>query len=100
MAKKKNVEPMGDKILVKPMTREETTKSGIILPEIGSKERPQEGEVLAVGPGRKNDDGKVIAMTIKVGDKIIFSKYGPSEIKIADEELLILSESDVLAIIK
>ena len=100
MAKKQTIQPLGDRILVRALALEETTKAGIILPDTSSKERPQEGEVLAVGTGKKNDDGKVLPMTIKVGDRVLFSKYGPTEIKIDREELLILSESDVLAIIK
>ena len=99
MAKQK-VEPLADRLLVRPISKEETTKSGIILPDTSTKERPQEGEVLATGPGKKNEDGKVIPMTIKIGDRVLFSKYSPTEIKIDEEELYILSEGDVLAIIK
>jgi len=95
----KKIEPLGDRILVKPLAREEKTESGIILPDL-SKERPQEGEVVAVGPGRRNEEGKNIPPAVKVGDRILFSKYGPTEIKINKEDYLILSESDVLAIIK
>lgn len=96
MAKK--IQPLGDKLLVRPYTQEETTASGIILPETASKERPEEGEVLAIGPGSKADDGTRIAIDeIAVGDTIVFTKYGPQEIKIDGEELLLVSIKDVLA---
>jgi chaperonin GroES len=90
------LEPLGDRVIVKPIEREETTKSGIVLPDT-VKERPQEGEVLAAGPGRMTDDGKRIEMDIKKGDKVIYAKYGGTEIKIDEEELIILRESDILA---
>jgi len=90
------LEPMADRLVVKPIEREEMTKGGIVLPDT-AKEKPQEGEVLAVGPGRLSDDGKRIAMDVKVGDIVIYAKYGGTEIKIEDEELMILRESDILA---
>lgn len=90
------LQPLGDRIVVKPMKRDEVTKSGIVLPDT-AKEKPQEGEVIAVGPGKLGDDGKRIEMEVKKGDKILYAKYGGTEIKIEDEELLILRESDVLA---
>jgi chaperonin GroES len=90
------LEPLGDRLVVKPIAKEEVTKSGIVLPDT-AKEKPQEGEVLAVGPGRLTDDGQRIPMDIKVGDIIIYAKYGGSEIKIDNEELIILREADVLA---
>ena len=92
------LEPMADRIVVKPIEREEKTKAGIYLPDT-AKEKPQEGEVLAVGPGRLSDDGKRIAMDVKVGDVVIYAKYGGTEIKDedTDEELVILRESDILA---
>ena len=83
-------------MVVKPIEKEEMTKGGIYLPDT-AKEKPQEGEVVAVGPGRMTDDGKRIAMDLKVGDKVIYSKYGGSEIKIDDVEMIILRESDILA---
>ena len=89
-------QPLADRLVVKPIEREEVTKGGIVLPDT-AKEKPQEGEVLAVGPGRLSDDGKRIAMEVKVGDTVIYAKYGGSEIKIEDEELVILRESDILA---
>jgi chaperonin GroES len=90
------IKPLGDKILVKPLEKEERTKSGIVLPDT-AKEKPQEGEVLAVGKGKYIED-KLVPLDVKVGDRIIFSKYSPTEIKVDGEELYILSESDVLAV--
>jgi len=90
------LQPMADRLVVRPIEREEVTKGGIYLPDT-AKEKPQEGEVLAVGPGRLSEDGKRIAMDVKVGDRVIYSKYGGTEIKIDDEELIILRESDILA---
>ena len=90
------LQPLADRLVVKPIEREEVTKSGIVLPDT-VKEKPQEGEILAVGPGRLSDDGKRIAMEVKVGDTVIYAKYGGTEIKIEDEELVILRESDILA---
>jgi chaperonin GroES len=90
------LQPMADRLVVKPVQKEEVTKGGIILPDT-AKEKPQEGEVIAVGPGRITDDGKRITMDLKVGDRVIYSKYGGSEIKIDDVEYIILRESDILA---
>ena len=90
------LQPLADRLVVKPIEREEVTKGGIVLPDT-VKEKPQEGKVLAVGPGRLSDDGKRIAMEVKVGDTVIYAKYGGTEIKIEDEELVILRESDILA---
>ena len=90
------LQPLADRLVVKPIEREEVTKGGIVLPDT-VKEKPQEGEVLAVGPGRLSDEGKRIAVDIKVGDVVIYAKYGGTEIKIEDEELVILRESDILA---
>ena len=90
------LKPLADRLVVKPIEREEMTKGGIVLPDT-AKERPQEGKVIAVGPGRKSEDGKLIPMDIKVGDRVIYAKYGGTEIKIDDEELIILRESDILA---
>jgi chaperonin GroES len=90
------LQPLADRVLVKPIEKEEKTKSGIYLPDT-AKEKPQEGEVLAVGPGKMSDDGKRIPLDVKVGDRIIYAKYGGTEIKVDDEELIILRESDILA---
>ncbi len=89
-------QPLADRLVVKPTEREEVTKGGIVLPDT-VKEKPQEGKVLAVGPGRLSDDGKRIAMEVKVGDIVIYAKYGGTEIKDNDEELIILEEKQVLA---
>jgi chaperonin GroES len=90
------LQPLADRLVVKPTQKEEKTKGGIFLPDT-AKEKPQEGEVIAVGPGRMTDEGKRIAMDLKVGDQVIYSKYGGSEIKIDDVEMIILRESDILA---
>jgi chaperonin GroES len=90
------LQPLADRIVVKPIEREEVTRGGIVLPDT-IKERPQEGEVLAVGPGRLTDDGKRIPLDIKVGDVVVYAKYGGTEIKVDDEELMILNESNILA---
>ena len=90
------LQPMADRLVVKPIEREEVTKGGIFLPDT-AKEKPQEGEVLAVGPGRLSDDGKRIAMDVAVGDIVVYSKYGGTELKVDDEEVIILRESDILA---
>ena len=90
------LQPLADRVVVKPIEKEEVTKSGIVLPDT-AKEKPQEGEVIAVGPGRLSEEGKRMAIDIAVGDRVIYSKYGGTEIKIDDEELVILRESDILA---
>jgi chaperonin GroES len=90
------LEPLGDRVVVKPMPQEEVTKSGIVIPDT-AKEKPQDGKVIAVGPGRMTEDGKRIAMDVKVGDIVIYAKYGGTEIKEDGEELIILRESDILA---
>ncbi len=90
------LQPFGDRLVVKPIEREEVTKGGIVLPDT-AKEKSQEGEILAIGPGRLSEDGKRIAMDVKVGDIVIYAMYGGTEIKIEDEELVILHEGDILA---
>jgi chaperonin GroES len=90
------LQPLGDRLVVKPMEGEEKTKGGIILPDT-AKEKPQEGKVLAVGPGRLDENGKRIAMEVKVGDVVLYVKYGGTEVKIDGEELIVLRESDILA---
>jgi chaperonin GroES len=89
--------PLGDHVLVKPLSKEEKTEGGIYLPDT-AKEKPQEGEVVAVGQGRMLDNGTRVAPEVKSGDKVIFSKYGGTEFKIEDEEYLIMRENDILAI--
>ena len=88
--------PMSDRLVVKPTQSEEKTKSGIYIPDT-AKEKPQEGKVIAVGPGKMTDEGKSIPMDVEVGDIIIYAKYGGSEIKLDEEELIIMRESDILA---
>jgi chaperonin GroES len=90
------LQPLGDRVVVKPGEKEERTKSGIVIPDT-AKEKPQEGEVMAVGPGRMTDDGKRIVPDVKVGDTVIYAKYGGTEIKIESDTLVILRESDILA---
>ena len=91
--------PLGDRIVVKALARETVTKSGIVLPDT-AKEKPQEGEVLAVGPGKVLDNGKRTALEVQVGQRVLFAKYAGSEVKIDNEELLILRESDVMGIVE
>ena len=93
-----SLKPMGDRVVVKPKGREETTKSGLVLPDTAT-ERPQQGEVLSVGPGRVLENGKRVELDIKVGDTVLFAKYSGTEFKLDNEDLLILSERDVLAIV-
>ncbi|HEY8477232.1 MAG TPA: co-chaperone GroES [Chloroflexota bacterium] len=90
--------PLGDRVVVKPLQREEVTKSGIVLPDT-AKEKPQEGEVVAVGPGRVTDGGERIAMEVKEGDRVLFAKYAGTEFKLDDQEYLIFSERDILAVL-
>ena len=90
------LDPLGDRVVVKPSTKEEVTKGGIVIPDT-AKEKPQEGEVLAVGPGKMTEEGKRIPLDVKVGDIVVYAKYGGTEIKEGDEELIILRESDILA---
>lgn len=91
--------PLGDRIVVKPLARETVTKSGIVLPDT-AKEKPQEGEVLAVGPGKVLDNGKRTTLEVQVGQRILFAKYAGTEVKLDNEELLILRESDVMGIVE
>jgi chaperonin GroES len=92
--------PLGDRVIVKANPKEEVTKSGIILPDTGSKDRPEQGEVIAVGEGRLLENGSRVPMNLKVGNKIVFKKYGPDEVKVDDQEYIVVSESDVLAVIE
>jgi chaperonin GroES len=92
--------PLSDKVIVKALPKEEMTKAGIILPETVDKERPEQGEVIAVGPGRLLDNGSRAAMSVKVGDKVVFKKYSPDEVKLDEVEYLVISESDVMAVIE
>ena len=98
-SKKLSLKPLADRLVVEPVEKEERTASGIILPET-AKEKPQEGPVLAAGPGRTDEDGKRIVMDVKVGDMVLYAKYAGTEVKIDDKKLLILKESDILAIVE
>ena len=91
--------PLGDRVVIRPLAREEVTKSGIVLPDT-AKEKPQQGEVLAVGPGRILDSGERVNMDVKSGDRVLFAKYAGTEFKLEEDELLILSEKDILAIME
>jgi len=93
-----NVRPLEDRILVRPEEGQETTISGIVIPDT-AKEKPQEGVVLAVGPGKRNEDGDLIALDVKEGDRVLYSKYGGTEITVDGEDLLILSSRDALAVL-
>lgn len=95
-----NIKPLSNNIVLEQLKEEEKTKSGILLPQSAEKERPQQGKVVAVGPGKTNSQGKVIPMSIKKGNIVLFSKYGPHEIKVDNKEYLVLKEDDVLAIIE
>ncbi len=90
------LQPLADRVIVRPIEKEEVTRGGIVLPDT-AKEKPQEGQVLAVGPGRLSEDGKRIAMDVAVGDVVVYAKYGGMEYRIDDEEVIILRESDILA---
>jgi len=95
-----NLEPLHDNVLVKSLSKEEKTESGIILPDTVDKEKPEEGEVLAVGPGKLLDNGQRAPMSVKQGDKVVFKKYSPDEVKVDKEEYLVIAEGDIIAIIK
>ena len=94
-----NLRPLGDRVVVRPSDREETTRSGIVIPDT-AKEKPQRGTVIAVGAGRRDDDGERIPMDVSVGDEVLFAKYSGTEFKHEDEDYLILSEKDILAIVQ
>ena len=94
------IKPLSDHILIEPIKGEEKTKSGILLPETSEKEKPEQGKVISVGPGKKDEAGKLIPLEVKEGDKVLFTKYGPSEIKVEDKEYLIPKEEDILAILE
>lgn len=93
------LKPLGDRVVIKTMDREEVTKSGIVLPDTAAKEKPQEGTVVEVGSGRILDNGQKVAMEVKKGDKVIFAKYAGAEIKVDGQEYLVLREQDILAVV-
>ncbi|MCK4355178.1 co-chaperone GroES [Candidatus Parcubacteria bacterium] len=94
------IKPLSDHILIEPIAQEEKTKSGILLPDTADKESPEQGKVIAVGPGRKDESGNIVPMEVKEGDTVLFTKYGPNEIKIEDKEYLIAKQEDILAILE
>ena len=94
-----NIIPISDHVLIEPIKGEETSKGGILLPQTAEKERPEQGKIIAAGPGKKDETGKIIPLEVKPGDKVLFTKYGPNEIKVDDKEYLIAKEEDILAII-
>jgi chaperonin GroES len=93
------LKPLSNKVILEPVTAEEKTKSGIFIPDTASQEKPEQGKVLAVGPGKLKKDGTRMPMDVKVGDTVIFSKYSPSEIKLDNKEYLVVSDEDILAIV-
>ncbi len=99
MSAKLSLKPLGDRLVVEPIEQEEVTAGGIVLPET-AKEKPQQGKVLAAGPGARDDEGKRIEMDVKVGDKVLYAKYAGTEFKLDGKKLLILRESDLLAVIE
>lgn len=96
----KKIRPLGDRVIVKPLGKEEMTKSGIILPDTVDKEKPESGEIIAVGPGKRLESGEIAPMSVKVGDKVVFRKYSPDEITVDDEEVLVIGESDIVGILE
>ena len=95
-----NIKPLSDHVVIEPLKQEEKTKSGILLPETVEKERPEQGKIVAVGPGKKTDEGKIIPLEVKVGDTVLFNKYGPNEVKVDEIEYLIAKEEDILGILE
>ncbi len=94
------ISPLADRVVIEPIEEDETSASGIVIPDTASKERPQKGKVLAVGPGKLGDDNERVVPEVKTGDVVLFTKYGPTEVKLDGKEVLVASESDILAILK
>ena len=94
------IKPLSDHILIEPVKEEEKTASGIFLPDTAQKEKPEQGMVIAVGDGKKTDDGKIVPVSVRAGQKVLFTKYGPTEIKVEGKEYLIAREEDILAVIE
>ncbi|KPL81873.1 MULTISPECIES: co-chaperone GroES [Herpetosiphon] len=94
------IRPLADRVVIKPQAKEEKTKSGLFLPDTASKEKPQEGIVVAVGEGKLDDNGKRVPVAVQVGDSVLFAKYAGTEIKLDDEDYLILAEKDILAVVQ
>ena len=93
------IKPLADHVLIEPLKQEEKTEAGILLPQTAEKERPEQGSVVAVGPGKRSKTGEIIPLEVKPGDRVLFSKYGPNEIKVDDKEYLIARQEDILAVI-
>jgi chaperonin GroES len=100
MADKVNIKPLGGRILVQPLEEEEVTESGLIIPDTASKEKPQQGKVIALGTGRLTEDGDKVDFRVEVGDVVLFKKYSPDEVELDGEEYLVMEEDDILAIIE
>ncbi|MDP3982118.1 MAG: co-chaperone GroES [bacterium] len=94
------IRPLSDHVVIEPLKREEKTESGILLPETAEKERPEQGRVVAVGPGKTTDEGKIMPMQVKEGDIVLFTKYGPNEVKVKEKEYLIAKADDILAVLE
>ncbi|MFH1668252.1 MAG: co-chaperone GroES [Candidatus Komeilibacteria bacterium] len=94
------IRPLGDHVVVMPLSREEVTKAGIVLPDTVDKDKPEQGEVMAFGPGKIKEDGSIIPMEVKVGNRVLFKKYSPDKVKINNKDYLVLSQSDIIAIIE
>ncbi|PIT97888.1 MAG: co-chaperone GroES [Candidatus Andersenbacteria bacterium CG10_big_fil_rev_8_21_14_0_10_54_11] len=94
------IEPLYDNVVIKPLKEEEVTASGIVLPDTVDKEKPMQGEVVAVGPGKRAKNGETVPLTVKVGDRVLFTKYAPDEVEIDDEDYLVLAESKILGIVR
>ena len=95
-----NLKPLYDHVIIKPIAEDEVTKSGIVLPDTVDKEKPEKGEVYAIGPGKITEKGERAIMSVKVGDKVMFKKYSPDEVKVDGEEYLVISEADIIAVIE
>lgn len=94
------IQPLHDKVVIKPLTEEEVTASGIVLPDTVDREKPEQGEVVAVGPGKRLESGELAPMSVKEGDKVLFTKYAPDEVEIEDEKYLVIDEEKILGVIK
>ncbi|MBI4122289.1 MAG: co-chaperone GroES [Parcubacteria group bacterium] len=96
----KKIRPLGDRVIVKPLAKDAITASGIVLPDTVDKEKPEQGEVIATGPGKRLDSGEIAPMSVKVGDKVVFRKYSPDEIEVDGEEVLVISEGDIVGVLE
>lgn len=95
-----NLRPLNDHVIVEPVEKQEMTKGGIVLPDTADKEKPEKGKVLAIGPGKLLEDGRRAVMSVKPGDTVVFKKYSPDEVKIDEKEYLVISESDIIAVVE